>query len=394
MTPSVRLGLDQLVAEGFARLRGLRVGLLCHAASVGSDLRHITQACRDARVNVVRCFGPEHGIWADAQDMIHVTGAVREPVTGAPVVSLYGATVESLAPRVEDLAGLDVVVIDLQDVGSRYYTYIYTATLMARTAAQAGVKVLVLDRPNPIGGVQVEGNMTGPDHLSFVGMWPLPTRHGLTLGEVVSLLNDREGFGADLEVVELEGWRRDQYHDATGVPWVQPSPNMPTLDTAIVYPGGCLIEGTNLSEGRGTTRPFELIGADFIEPFELAKALTARALPGVQFRPVYFQPTFHKFGGQSIGGVALHVTDRVAFQPLRLGLHLLATVRALYGDQLRWRTEVYEYVKDQLAIDLLFGGTEAREAIDSGADVDALWHAWRAQSEAFEVERRAWLRYA
>lgn len=391
--PRVTLGIDRFAASELERLRGARVGLLCHAASVAADLRHLTEICRDAGLPVVRCFGPEHGIWADAQDMIPVDGDAIEPVTGAPVVSLYGAEEASLAPRAEHLADLDVLVIDLQDVGARYYTYVYTAALATRAAARAGVQVWVLDRPNPLGGERLEGNLTGEAYTSFVGLWPLPTRHGLTIGEIVCLLDDREGFGADIRIIEMTGWRRAEYHDETDLPWVQPSPNMPTLDTALVYPGMCLLEGTNLSEGRGTTRPFELVGADFIQPFELAAALRDSPLAGVAFRPVYFRPTFHKFGGRAIGGVHLHVTDRAQFEPLRTGLHFLATVRRLYGDALQWRTEVYEFVQDRLAIDLLFGGPEARAAIDGRGDVDALWRAWQAESAAFAAARGPHLRY-
>ncbi len=396
-TPSVQLGLDVLVEEGFARLRGRRVGLLCHAASVASDLHHVTEHLVAAGVDVVRCFGPEHGIWADAQDMIAVGDeAATEPVTGAPVRSLYGHDEASLAPRAADLTDLDVLLIDLQDVGARYYTYIYTAALAARAAAKAGVEVVLCDRPNPLGGARVEGGLTGAGFLSFVGLWPLPTRHGLTIGEVVTLLDAREGFGASIDVVEMRGWRRAMYHDDTGLPWVQPSPNMPTLDTAVVYPGMCLLEGTELSEGRGTTRPFELIGADFIDPFALARALAEAPVYGVRWRPVFFRPTFHKFGGRSIGGTALHVTDRDAFDPLRAGLHYLGAVRRLYGDALTWRTAAYEFVDDRLAIDLLFGGADAREAIEADADADALdtlWRGWQKEAAAFAEARRPFLRY-
>ncbi len=392
----VKLGLDRMVADGFASLRGQRVGLLCHAASVDSELVHLTQRCRDAGLNIVRCFGPEHGIWADAQDMISVDTDAKERVTGAPVVSLYGADEESLSPRARDLEDIDVLLVDLQDVGARYYTYIYTAALALRVAAGTQTRVIVLDRPNPLGGARVEGGLTGADFTSFVGMWPLPNRHGLTIGEVVSLLNAREGFGGDLEVVEMTGWRRDMYHDETGLPWVQPSPNMPTLDTAIVYPGMCLLEGTLMSEGRGTTRPFELVGADFVDPFEFCAALADTPPRGIDYRPVFFQPTFHKFGGRTIGGVAFHVTDRDAFEPLRMGLHFLATAGRLYGDALAWRDEVYEFVKDRLAIDLLFGGTEARRLIDGRAgvgEVDGLWRRWQAEAAIFEAERQPFLRY-
>jgi len=396
-TPTVRSGLDVLVEERFARLRGRKVGVLCHAASVASDLRHVTEHLVAAGVEVARCFGPEHGIWADAQDMIAVDDeATTEPVTGAPVRSLYGHDEASLAPRGRDLADLDVLLIDLQDVGARYYTYIYTAALAAREAAKVGVEVVLCDRPNPLGGARVEGRMTGEGCLSFVGLWPLPTRHGLTIGEVVTLLDAREGFGAAIDVVEMKGWRRSMYHDETGVPWVQPSPNMPTLDTAIVYPGMCLLEGTELSEGRGCTRPFELIGADFIDPFALARALAETPVEGIRWRPAYFRPTFHKFAGRTIGATALHVTDRDAFDPLRAGLHYLGAVRRLYGDALRWRTQAYEFVDDRLAIDLLFGCTEARELIDGGADaaaLDGLWRDWQTAGEGFAEARRPYLRY-
>ena len=392
----VRIGLDILVAEECRRLKNKRIGLLCHAASISSDLEHIVQVFKRFGITPVRCFGPEHGIWADAQDMISVETDAREPLTGSPVVSLYGTDEASLAPRAEDLQGLDLLVVDLQDVGSRYYTYIYTAALVLREAAVQNVPVMVLDRPNPLGGRALEGGMTGVDFTSFVGLWPLPTRHGLTIGEVCKLLNHREGFGGSLSVVAMEGWNRDQYFDETGIPWVQPSPNMPTLDTAIVYPGMCLFEGTNVSEGRGTTRPFELFGAEYINPFELANELTNLDLPGIAFRPVYFQPTFHKFGGQTIGGIALHVIDRNVFQPLRMGLHILGAIRRLFGDQLRWRTEVYEFVQDRLAIDLLFGGTRARTLIDSGASpdaLDALWSDWQQEAETFRKERIPFLLY-
>lgn len=392
---TVLTGLDRLTADAFSALRGRRVGLVCHPASVDRELVHLTQRCREHGVQVVRCFGPEHGIWADAQDMITVDDAShREPITGAPVRSLYGADEESLSPRAEDLADLDVLLIDLQDIGSRYYTYIYTAALCVRAATRAGIEAWVLDRPNPLGGLAVEGGLTDSAYLSFVGLWPLPTRHGLTVGEVVGLIAHREGFAASLKVIEMTGWRRDLYFDQTGLPWVQPSPNMPTLDTALVYPGMCLLEGTNLSEGRGATRPFETVGAAFIEPFELARVLGERALPGVRFRPLFFRPTFHKFGGQTIGGLGLHVTDRQVFQPLRVGLHLLDAVRRLYGPALAWREEVYEFVRDRLAIDLLFGDARGRQAIDDAADVDALWHAWQAEAAAFAPERARFLRYA
>lgn len=392
----VQTGLDRLVEERFARLRGRRVGLVCHPASVAADLQHITVHLRAAGVAVRRCFGPEHGIWADAQDMIavHDHETPTEPVTGAPVRSLYGHDEASLSPTAQDLADLDLLLIDLQDVGSRYYTYIYTAIFAARAALAQGVEVLVLDRPNPLGGVHIEGNLTQRGFLSFVGRWPLPVRHGLTLAEVIAYLAAQEGWDlTGLDVVEMRGWRRDMLFADTGLPWVMPSPNMPTPDTALVYPGQCLLEGTLLSEGRGTTRPFELFGADFIDPFELAEAMHALPLEGVRFRPLYLRPSFHKFAGQTIGGLQLHVTDAERYRPWLCSLSLLHTLRRLYGAALQWRTETYEFVSDRLAIDLLAGGPELRQMVETGASVAAFWHSAQEQAAHFAKQRRPWLRY-
>lgn len=399
LAPRVRLGIDRFAEDPRAFVGDEPVALLCHAASVDARYRHLTEIAAAARLNVVRCFGPEHGLWATAQDMepvaegLEAASEPRERHTGAPVTSLYGHSVEQLAPLPEHLRGVHTLIIDLQDIGTRYYTYIYTAALCARVCAQVGARVLILDRPNPLGGEVVEGRLTRRDHLSFVGMWPLPTRHGLTMGEVVRLLNDREGFGAQIEVVRVEGWRREQLLPETGQRWVIPSPNMPSFEAMLLYPGACLVEGTELSEARGTTKPFEWVGAGFIDPFELARALSAAPLAGVAFRPIYFKPTFHKWAHQTIGGVEQHITDPRALEPLRVGMHLLATIRRLYGDALVWRTQAYEYVTDQLAIDLLFGGPEAREVIDSRGDIDALWRAWALEARAFYEERAPYLMY-
>lgn len=385
-TQRVLTGLDQLNQLGWSEFKGRSVALLCHPASVDHKFEHITQSCHRFGINVVRCFGPEHGIWADAQDMVGVDDSQIEPVTGAPVTSLYGHDLASLTPKPQDFEGVEQLIVDLQDIGSRYYTYIYTATLAMKAAAEVGIPTVVLDRPNPISGTVVEGGFTGLDYLSFVGLWPLPTRHGLTLGEVLTYLNAREGFGADLTVISVKGWDTSLYGDEYAYPWVQPSPNMPTINTTVVYPGMCLFEGTNVSEGRGATKPFELIGADYVEPFEWARDLNGIELEGIYFRPVYFQPTFHKYGGTSIGGVALEVTDRRTFQPLRAGFHMLGSLSRLYGDQFGWRTDAYEFVKDRLAIDLLFGGTEARALIESrssAAQLDELYNSWSSVSDVF-----------
>ncbi|HEY5281942.1 MAG TPA: DUF1343 domain-containing protein, partial [Polyangia bacterium] len=314
----VQSGLDVLLEEGIGRLRGRRVGVLCHPASVSGRLIHVVDALAAAKVNLTRLFGPEHGIRGEAQDMVGVDSQ-RDSRTGIPVTSLYGESESSLSPTAEGLADVDVLVVDLQDVGSRYYTFIWTMALSLQSAARAGVSVLVLDRPNPIGGSQMEGGEVNPLFESFVGLGSIPVRHGLTIGEVAHLVRHGMPWGGqrfakpldcDLQVVAMRGWNRNAFFDTTGLPWVLPSPNMPTVDTALVYPGSCLLEGTNISEGRGTTRPFELLGAPFVDGFQLAERLAEDRLPGVVFRALSFRPTFHKFSGQVCGGIQIHVVDR------------------------------------------------------------------------------------
>ncbi len=366
-------GFDVLCAERLDLVRGRRVGVLCHPASVSADLTHVIDRLVEAGVRPARLFGPEHGVRGEAQDMIGVADD-SDRRTGIPVVSLYGDTFESLAPTPADLAGLDVLLIDLQDVGSRYYTYVWTMALALGAAARAGVAAVVLDRPNPLGGRAIEGGTVREAYQSFVGLGAVPVRHGLTIGEVARLCAGGLPWGGtrfaramdlDLTVVPMRGWTRSMSFGQTGLPWVMPSPNMPTPDTALVYPGQCLFEATNLSEGRGTTRPFELCGAPFLDGYAWAAALGELAardhsLPGVVFRPLTFRPTFHKFAGQSCGGVQLHVTDRGTFRPYLTGLALLATARRLAPRDFRWRSEPYEFVADPPAIDLLTGSDEAR----------------------------------
>jgi uncharacterized protein YbbC (DUF1343 family) len=323
--------------------------------------------------------------------------------TGIPVVSLYGETFESLAPTAADLAGVEVLVIDLQDVGSRYYTYIWTMVLALEAAFRAGVAVIVLDRPNPLGGVAIEGDTVTEGCESFVGLGAIPVRHGLTIGEVARLRLPGLPWGGkrfarpvsgDLTVVPMRGWRRAMNYVEAGLPWVMPSPNMPTPATALVYPGQCLFEGTNLSEGRGTTRPFEIVGAPFLDGYDWVAALTKLSreelpLPGVRFRPLSLRPTFHKFAGRSCGGVQLHVSDRAAFRPYATGIALLATARRLAPSDFRWRTEPYEFVADPPAIDLLTGSAEVRRTIDGGGSIGELVAGFGPFERAFAEHRRA-----
>jgi uncharacterized protein YbbC (DUF1343 family) len=394
-------GIEVLIAERLDLCRGRRVGVLCHPASVTPDLTHVVDRLIAAGVRPRRLFGPEHGVRGEAQDMVGV-GEERDRRTGIPVTSLYGDSFTSLVPAADALAEIDVLLVDLQDIGTRYYTYVWTMALAMGAAAKAGVEVVVLDRPNPLGGVEIEGGAVEPEAESFVGLGSLPVRHGLTIGEIARLVRAGIPWGGErfarpldcaLEVVPTRGWRRRDFFDVTGLPWVMPSPNMPTVDTAFVYPGLCLIEGTNVSEGRGTTRPFEIIGAPFIDAHRLAERLGAYDLPGVRFRPLSFRPTFHKHAGQSCGGIQLHVVDRTSFRPYRTGVTLLRELWIQGGDAFRWRTEPYEFVSDKPAIDLLAGGDAVRLGIERGLPPDEIFASWLPAERAFHERRRGCLLY-
>lgn len=391
--PLVRTGLDLLVDERFERLRGKRVAVLAHSASVDRHFVHLLDRAREFDIKLVRLFGPEHGVFGDAQDMAHVSGH-RDRRTGVEVVSLYGPTRESLFLKQTDLADVDVLLCDLQDVGARYYTFAYTIAFALRAAAGTSTKVMVIDRPNPIDGVHVEGNVVDPRFGSFVGEYPLANRHGMTLGELCRFFVAHDALDVDLEVVWMDGWRRSMRMHDTGVPWVLPSPNMPTPETALVYPGGCLVEGTNMSEGRGTTRPFEISGMPgIVDAHEFVERMTvlagARGLPGVSLRPCFFRPTFQKHAGQLCGGVQLHVTDAEAFDSLHTSTAFLAAARTFDGFD--WRRTTYEYVSDRLAIDLLFGDDTTRLRLEAGDDATAACAHHAPQREAFLAKRQTFL---
>jgi uncharacterized protein YbbC (DUF1343 family) len=393
--PTVKTGLDVLAAQEFAPLRGLRVGVVTHPAAVDGELRHIIELVGAApKVEIAAIFGPEHGLLGQAQDLIAVSAGELKKAGAPRVYSLYGPTVESLRPTAEQLQGLDALVIDMQDIGSRYYTFQATMRYCLQAALPRGMRVFVLDRPNPLGGETVEGPALRKGYESFVGAHDLAIRHGLTMGELAMLYQNELGLeDGDLRVVPCEGWRRRDWFDATGVPWVLPSPNMPTPDTALVYPGQCLIEGTNLSEGRGTTRPFELTGAPWLDAAKLARRMNGEKLPGVKFRPASFRPTFQKHAGLDCGGVQIHVTDRAAFRPVRTSLALLAAMREMSGEKFAWRTEVYEFVKDPIAIDLLFGSDRERKHLEAGNPAAELHAAWQVEEEAFLHRRHTVLLY-
>jgi uncharacterized protein YbbC (DUF1343 family) len=388
---AVLSGLDVLLGRLRTLLGGQSVGLLCHPASVTADLTPAAEALMRVRgVKLRRLFAPEHGITGSAQDLVLV-GHEKDPLTGLPVMSLYG---RRLDPDPRALEGLDALIVDLQDVGARYYTYNWTMALAMKAAARAHLPVIVLDRPNPLGGERLEGNWPEAGWSSFVGLYPLPIRHGMTMGELAGYLNDRHELGCDLTVVPMLGWRRGMAWEDTGLPWVAPSPNMPTPDTARVYPGGCLIEGTNLSEGRGTTRPFEWIGAPYLDGPRLARALERRGLPGVRFRPVGFEPAFHKWKSQRCGGVQIHVTDAARFKPFAAYLALIAEARREAPRHFRWRRPPYEFERVRLPMDLLCGGPRIRRAIERGVPLTRLETSWRPDLARFARARRPYLLYS
>ncbi|OGP34627.1 MAG: hypothetical protein A2X88_09935 [Deltaproteobacteria bacterium GWC2_65_14] len=386
-------GLDMLIEKRFAPLRGLSVGLICNPTSVDRRLRHAADLLHEAKgVRLAALFGPEHGVRGDAQYMAAVEDE-RDRRTGVPVHSLYGSTAESLRPDPRTLRGLDALVFDIQDVGSRCYTYQATMLFCMEAAAIAKILFFVLDRPNPVGGVAVEGPALRPGFGSFCGVHDVAVRHGLTVGELAGLYREERGLDVALTVIPCRGWRRGMHQRDTGLPWVFPSPNMPTPETALVYPGMCLLEGTNLSEGRGTTRPFELFGAPWLDGNRLAESLAAERLPGVRFRPVRFAPTWDKHAGFRCHGVEVVVADREAFRPFRTGVACVAAARAQDPGRFRWRTEPYEFVAGIPAFDLLCGSAREREAIAAGRGWRDLAAEWSREEREFTKRRARHLLY-
>jgi len=387
----VTLGLERLLSDRIDVLRGARVGLVCNQATVDRGLRHAADLLHAyAGVRLTTLFGPQHGIRGDVQDNMVETAHGTDVQTGLPVYSLYSETREPTERMLQDL---DVLVVDLQDVGCRIYTFVYTRVNCMRAARAHGKRVVVCDRPNPIGGAQIEGNVLEPEFASFVGQYPIPTRHGMTAGELARLFNGAFGIGCDLEVVPMEGWRREMWMDDHDAPWVMPSPNMPTLDTATVFPGTVHLEGTQMSEGRGTTRPFELVGGPYIEAEGYGRALNALGLAGVYFRPTVFQPTFQKHAGRSCGGVQIHVLDRERFEPVKAGVAVVKTAYDMFTSAFRWKEPPYEYVYDKNPFDVIAGTGALRRGIEGGRSLEDIGRSWAEGLEAFGRQREAVLLY-
>lgn len=388
MTISLKLGTDVLFDTQV--LKGRTIGLVSNPSSIDADFCHVVDRAERGGVRIGALFGPQHGFRSDVQDNMIESPHRVDGRRQIPVYSLYSETRE---PTADMLDGLDALVIDLQDVGTRIYTYIYTMANCLVAAARHGLPVVVCDRPNPIGGLQVEGPMLQRGFESFVGQYPIPMRHGMTIGELARLFNEHFEIGAKLEVVAMRGWRRDQYFDQTGLSWVLPSPNLPTLEGAIVYPGTVLFEGTNVSEGRGTTRPFELVGAPWVAAESFADGLNARGLPGVHFRPAVFEPTFNKHAGRACGGCQVHVTNRASFEPVATGVALIEAFRQAGPEEFAWRQPPYEYETVRPPIDILYGSARLRETVDRGEQAAVLSAGWPAEVEPFLEVRRSFLLY-
>jgi uncharacterized protein YbbC (DUF1343 family) len=384
----VTLGSDVLFDREL--LRGRVIGLVCNPASIDASFRHVVDRAEAGGVRVGAIFGPQHGFRSNLQDNMIETPHERDVRRQIPVYSLYSETRE---PSADMLTGLDALVIDLQDVGTRIYTFIYTMAYCLRAAGRAGLPVIVCDRPNPIGGETVEGPMLAAGFESFVGLYPIPMRYGLTIGELARLFNDQFDLGAKLEVVKMQQWSRNLYGDQTGLPWVLPSPNMPTVETAVVYPGTVLLEGTNLSEGRGTTKPFELVGAPWASPEALADDLNQRGLPGVYFRPALFEPTFQKHAQRPCGGCQVHVTNRAAFRAVETGVAVIDALRAADPSAFAWREPPYEYEHEKLPIDILYGSSGLRDRLARGESPREIAARWDDDNRVFEKIRTRYLLY-
>ena len=388
----IKSGLDLIGKDWPRKLKDSRVGLLSHPASVNKNLEHaVILLMKSKKSELKALFGPQHGIRGETQDNMVEWEGFQDKQTGLTVFSLYG---NSRKPTPEMLKDIDVLIIDLQDIGSRYYTFIWTMELCMQACMEMKKSVVIIDRPNPVGGHMTEGPVLDQQYSSFVCQRPLPVRHGMTIGEIGNYLHNEFYPSLDFHVIAMQGWERKMWFDGTGLQWVMPSPNMSTLGTAIVYPGMCLLEGTNLSEGRGTTRPFEIFGAPFIEPYMLVKRLNEYNLSGIIFRPMYFQPTFQKHMGELCGGVQLHVIDREKFRPFKTGVAVIKAIHNLYQNQFAWKQPPYEYEYEKMPIDILSGTDRLRRDIENDVSLDRMAAWWQEECSEFNKKfRKKYLLY-
>lgn len=389
---SIEIGLDLFESQWPSRFNGARVGLLVHPASISKSLTHAVDLfLQSKKMKLTTLFGPQHGIRGETQDNMIEWEGFTDQKMALPIFSLYGKTRK---PTPDMLQNLDVLVIDLQDVGARYYTFIWTMELCMQACAEVGKSILILDRPNPISGQDIEGAVLNPSFASFVGNRPLPIRHGMTIGEIAHYFKETFYPKLDLHIIPMHGWKRDKAFDGCGLPWAPPSPNMPILETAFVYPGMCLFEGTQLSEGRGTTRPFEIFGAPFIDPDRLIKNLKIFQLAGVGFRPLYFQPTFQKHCGVLCGGAQIYILDRKQFKPFKTAVALLKAIHDLYPAEFAWKQPPYEYEEKKMPIDILAGSDQLRLSIEQGENLETMEKNWQTECDHFDRQaRRHFLMY-
>lgn len=388
----VRLGLDLVESEWPSDLNGTKAGILVHSASYNRSMTHAMDLFTNFdRIKVTSVFAPQHGLFGETQDNMIEWESYIDVRTGLPIYSLYGKTRKPTPEMMKDLDGL---IVDLQDIGSRYYTYIWTLYLTMESALENGKFVVVLDRPNPISGIFVEGPVLKEAFASFVGLKPLPVRHGMTIGEIATYFRSKYLSGLDLRILKMDGWKREYFWEDTGLDWVNPSPNMPSEKTALLYPGLCLLEATNISEGRGTTRPFEIFGAPFVEPHKLARYLAELKLSGVAFRPLFFVPTFSKYSGKKCGGIQIHIVDKKHLKPFKLGVAIIKTLLELYPTQFQWRNPPYEYENEKLPFDILVGSDELRLRLARGDSLESMELWWQSECDAFDTSaRREYLLY-
>ncbi|MDM8525660.1 DUF1343 domain-containing protein [Desulfococcaceae bacterium HSG8] len=391
MTHYVQTGLEKLIKEPPKELSGYRLGLLCNPASVDRKFRHARELIhKHFPGELTALYSPQHGFFSEKQDNMIESDHITDPLLQVPVFSLYG---ETRIPTKEMFDPIDILLIDLQDAGTRVYTFIYTASYCLEAARKFGKKVVVLDRPNPVGGAMVEGNCLIPECTSFVGRYPIPMRHGLTIGELLRLFNGHYGIGCDLEVIPMKGWKRGMYFQDTGLPWVAPSPNLPTPLSAMVYPGQVLWEGTNVSEGRGTTQPFEYFGAPFIDTEKILSALGRKELPGAILRPAAFEPTSNKWCGELCRGFQIHITNPPEYKPYITSLRLLRAILSHHSDGFEWKLPPYEYEFERLPIDLIIGSTEIRKRVEQSGDLDEIEESWEKETAGFIEARREFCLY-
>ncbi len=388
---SVKLGLERILTDKIGTLKNLRTGLICNQASVNHQFRHAADLFfENPAINLTTLFGPQHGIRGDVQDNMIETTHTTDKQTNLPIYSLYSETRE---PTAEMLENVDAIVFDLQDVGCRVYTFIYSMANAMKACAKSGKKFIVCDRPNPINGVNIEGNLLEIGHESFVGMFPIPMRHGLTVGELALLFNREFGINCELEIIEMENWAREDFYDETDAPWVLPSPNMPTVDTAVVFPATVYLEGTQVSEGRGTTKPFEILGAPYVDANEFTDSLNKLQLPGVIFRETNFLPTFQKHQSTVCGGTFLHICDRQNFKPVITGIAIVKNLFEMYPNDFKWKKPPYEYEFERNPFDVICGTTKVRKMLESGSSLKEIEDSWENDLRGFENLREDYFLY-